>query len=221
MIDAFKFMTFLSEHGLKAEEFWLLYCVMVQEQNNKNGNVRVNASGTAVELTEFSKMAKLYFDNGILGNQFVDYVALALGLEERGFVEIWARKDDSIKLKDMKITSKFREKFAVDSAEEALQEIIAIYPKAVRILKQSRIFPSVNKTIPELAKIYDEYVLKGGSMLNHKRCLILTEKYLQDQGNDDAPMNLENYFKQFEGIAMYYESGQAEQDDSDSYYNDL
>lgn len=223
MIEAYKFSTYLKSKGLRAEEFWALYRVMILEQNAPDGNTKVSLNPKVEAFNQFSRESREYNDWINTSDDPIDWVKMYVQLEEKGFVEIWTRKDDTIEMRHLKVTDKFKEDFLVDSVEEALHELIAVYPKMVRIEKDSKKFPSVNMMLSDLAKLYDELILKGGNKFNHYRCLEITKLYLEDMNIEHAPMNLEKYIKQFEGIALAYESNDEGSKDAkeDEFYDDL
>lgn len=214
-------MEYLHEKEISAEEFWLLYRIMVQEPNNKGGHIKVTTLDKNQGFKNFAMWSKIYNDRATIGKKKVDWVSVAVDLEERGFLEIWSRKDDSIQLADIKVTDKFRKHFVVNSVEEALNELIEIYPKMVRITRDSKKYPAINQPLPVLAKKYDELILKGGNIYNHWRCMAITQRYLDDLDSNSAPMGLDKYFEQFDGIAIAYEKGGEGKTQTDETYNDL
>lgn len=209
MVDGFRLSKYYRETGLSMEEFWYLYQIFLQEPNVAAGILKVIPEELHKATAEFSKNSKHYLENAKIAGKPIDRRAMLFDLESRGFIEIWTKDlEAEIKLSDVKVTDKFKDSFLIDDVSDAFKEFLAIYPKMVYIAKTNSYFPTANKSLTALAREYNELILKGGNMWNHQRCLLITEKYLEIQGNKKfANYNITNYFINFEGIATALEQG--------------
>ena len=212
MVDAYKFAEYLERTKLSADEFWFLYRVMILQDNNKNGVFKVPNITTNEASFNFSLWNKTYQERfKTYLNTGIDWRAIVDKLDNEGYLENWGKE---YKMNEMKVTDKFTSNFLISDVEKAFMEFYSIYPKQVRI--KSSIWPSLNTSREILTKQYNEVILKGGNELLHHRCLMITEMYLEEGNFKDAPYNIENYFKAFEGISAMME----EKDKSnDSFYD--
>lgn len=201
IIDGYRFAKYLNDTGLRAEEFWLLYRVMLQEQNISDGILKVPGIAESEATFQFSKWSQIYQEKGnfYLGVG-IDWIQILKKLESEGYVELWNKRESEIKLTEVKVTDKFKKHFLISDIEQAFYELVEIYPTWIEI-KGNR-YPAQDKSPEELAKLYDKHILKGGNMLLHHRCIILTEKYIKGRDSKHAPYKLSNYISEaFEGIA--------------------
>lgn len=200
IIDGYRFAKYLHDTGLKAEEFYLAYRIMVQEQNIVNNLFKLPGIKDSDDALQFSQWSKIYQDTHTPDNE--SWKSMCRRLQSKGFVEIWTREEDIIKLTDIKVTDLFKGYFFISESEHAVTEFLEIYPDWV-IVNNSR-YPARDKPIEELAKLYDKHITKGGSRVLHERCLLLTESYLKSlpTGNKSAPYKASNYIiEAFDGIA--------------------
>ena len=201
IIDGYRFAKYLHDTGLTAEEFYLLYRVMLQEQNIANGILKVPGIKESEASFQFSKWSEIYqTKHSIYLNTPIEWLDIVYKLAKEGFIEIWPSKKESIKLTEMKVTDKFKSYFLISDVEQAFYEFVKLYP--VWVYVKGNKYPAMDKAPEELFKLYDKYILKGGNSVLHERCLLLTEKYLNSLENKGAPYKISNYIiDAYEGIA--------------------
>lgn len=209
MVEGFKLSMYLDETGLAAEEFYYLYRIMLLEPDASDRILKITMKDVHEGTFLFSQMSLKYQENATIGGDKIDWKKICFSLEEKGFIEIWDKND--LSLTGVKVTDKFKKEFFISDVETAFMEVVAMYPKMVRINKSTSRYPALNEPLSVLAKEYNEKILLNGNKARHYRFLAITEMYLRDIDSQYAPYNLQNYFKAFEGIAIAYESGsQAE-----------
>lgn len=218
ILDGYRYAKYLDNTGLSSEEYYLLYRIMLQEQNLIDGILKVSAGEKEEAIKQFSKWSQKYQERhrNYLGTD-IDWLKICDNLEDKEFLLIHVPLRDrknrtSYKLSELTVTDKFKSCFLLSDVEQAFYEFKAIYPEWV-VIKGAR-FPSQDKAPEELVKIYDEYVLKGGNALFHERCLLITQRYLSQQESRNAPYKMSNYFKEaYQGIAEVLEK-EAQQGDT-------
>lgn len=213
MVNIKKLNNYLLTKELSIDDFYLLYNLLVQQINVKNKVYKVNDYNEN-DLEDVSKSFKLYLEN----HQFTVNDDLLVGrhvqilkLRDKGFVEIWNRNDFKIKISDVVVTNKFLDDFFINDISKAFEEFIEMYPKGVYISTSGITYPSLNKPMRELEKIFSEVILKGNNKTLFTRFMLITEMYLKDnviynkENLPCAPMNIVKFIESFEGIASLYE----------------
>lgn len=208
MVDGYRLSNYYRETGLSMEEFWFLYQIFMQEPNVAEGLLKVVPEELHAATAKFNSNSKHYLEHATIAGEPIDRRKMLFSLEDRGFIEIWSKDlNAEILITDVKVTDKFKNTFLIDDIAKAFNEFLSIYPKLVYIQKTGSIYPSINKPLDQLQREYNEMILKGGNMWNHQRCLLITEKYLEMQGDKRyAKYNITNYLINFEGIAIAIES---------------
>lgn len=212
MVDGFRLSKYLNQTKLSAEEFWFLYRVLVQEPNVSGSVLKVITEDIHKATHKFSVWSEIYHKEARIGGDKIDWKKVLFTLEERGFIEIWSNNPNQILLNEVKTTEKFKKEFLISDIRNALMEFVEIYPMWVYIQKTNSKFPSQNKSLDELERDYNEKVLKGGNMLLHQRCLLITKMYLESENKKWANCNMSTYFDSFEGIARAFEKGNGADD---------
>lgn len=208
MIDPFKVARFLDTLQIKAEEYWLMYRIMVNQNNyNKNNTLKIPNDANIIEFSKLSESYQLRFKHDI------DWVAMCKSLEEKGYLEIWSNNPDltHIKLNELKVTDKFLQYFYITDVESAFEEFIKLYPKQVRIKdafsSKPKFFSVWGKNDRDsLIEMFRVMILKGNNNILFTRFMEITRLYLEDNDSEYASYNIEGYFKAFEGISHTYEA---------------
>ena len=204
MIEGVRIAKYLSNTGLMMEEFYLLYRLMFQEQNIKNGMLK--PPGKEENDREFSRLSQEYqekhqnyLDTGI------DWVKICKKLQKEEYLEIWTNNLDAIKLTEMKVTEKFKQHFLISDVERVFNDVLKLYPSWVSV--RGIEFPAMDKSPEELVKLYGEHILKGNNALLHERFMLVTEKYLEKSQSKYAKYKLSNWIKEaYHGVAYAYEN---------------
>lgn len=205
MVDAYRFAKYLDETKLTAEEFWLLYRIMIQEGIIKGEKLKIPNVDSNKASHDFSIWSNKYqIEHKNYLNREISWREILDKLEAEEYVENWDKENYLIH--KMRVTDKFKNKFLISDIDQAFMEFVEIYPKRVIDFKREKgRYPAMNLSPDTLAKMYNEKILKGGNRLLHERCLLITSIYLEDGNFRDAPMNMSNYFEAFDGIAALIE----------------
>lgn len=205
IIDGYRFAKYLHDTGLTAEEFYLLYRVMLQEQNIANGILKVPGIKENEASFQFAKWSEIYqVKHSYYLDTDIKWLDIVYKLVDEGFVEVWNKDKNIIKLTEIKVTTKFKNYFLISDVEQAFYEFVKIYPSWVYV--KGNKFPAMDLAPHELVKLYDQYILKGGNAPLHERCLLLTERFLNSNESKGAPYKISNYIiNAYEGIAKAIE----------------
>lgn len=206
MIEGIRIAKYLSNTGLMVEEFYLLYRLMFQEENIKNGLLKPPGKEEGDVNVEFSKLSQKYqekhqsyLDTGI------NWVKICRKLQSEQYLEIWTDNLDIIKLTEMKVTEKFKQHFLISDIEQAFNDVLKLYPSWVNV--KGIEYPAVDKSPATLIKLYGEHVLNGRNALLHERFLMITELYLKKNDSRYAKYKLSNWITEaYHGVAYAYEN---------------
>lgn len=202
IIDGQKFPLYLRNTGLRAEQFYLLYRIMVLESNLIDGITKVKVDDKESYIKEFAIWSE---DYERLHAKELNSLENCFLLEEKEFLEIHIKEKDrvnltSIPLSKMKVTSKFKSYFLISDAKQAFYDFIDIYPMWV-IVKGTR-FPSKDLPEEQLIELYHKHITKGGNALLHERCLLITKRYLDSNDSRNAPMRISKFITEvYDGVA--------------------
>jgi len=202
MVEPFKLAKFLDELCITAEEYWLLYRVMINQNNYDDNLFKVPRD---INIIEFGQLSQKYQDR-----HDINWIQICKNLEQKEYLEIWGN-DENIKLTNLKVTDKFLQYFYITDVEDAFEQFIAIYPKQVHIKdingltkpKKYSVWGKHSKD--ELVEMFRVNILKGNNNILFTRFMEITKLYLDDCNSNSAPYNIEGYFKAFDGIAAMYE----------------
>lgn len=223
MIDGIRLSTYLDETGLSADQFWLLYRIMLQEPLMADMLVNVHGIEKQHAIKKFSLESKIYQEtHRYFNGQNTDYVGMCQHLEEKGFLEIWAPLvTDSIKLKDLKVTDKFKKNFFSSDLDTMIEEVIKLYPKELIVTNDSgtRHYKTINMGKEALKDKYNALILKGGDKQRHYRFLSITETFIEDSGSRYALYGIDKYLTLYDSIALEIEARNEE--DSHERYESL
>lgn len=213
MVDGFRLSKYLNQTKLSAEEFWFLYRILVQEPTVSGSILKIVTEDVHEATSKFSMWSEIYHKEARIGGEPIDWKKVLFTLEDRGFIEIWSKNPEvEILLSEVKTTEEFKKEFLISDIRVALMEFVEIYPMWVFIQKTGSKFPSMNKNLDILEREYNEKILKGGNMLLHQRCLLITKMYLDSENKKWANCNMSTYFDSFEGIARAFEQGNGAND---------
>lgn len=213
MLDGNRIAEFLEsnkEYKMSMEKFYFLYRLMAQEQNITSGVLKYPGKKESDEAgIRFSQLSESYqqrFKTYL--NSGIDWVTIAQELSEQGFLEIWSPEKNpiEIKLTEMRVTDKFKSFFLLSDIQKAYIEVLEIWPPWVWVNNVK--FSSVDKSPDEMAKLYDQHVLKGGSAILHERFLMITKMFLEQRQIKGAPYKLSKWIIDiYENVAMALEQG--------------
>lgn len=221
MIDPFKTAKFLDNLQIKAEEYWLMYRIMVNQNNYKDNTLKIPDNDNIIEFSRLSELYQTRFKNDI------NWVDMCYKLEEKGYLQIWSKEKNLtyFKLSELKVTEKFLQYFYITDVESAFEEFINIYPKQLRLKDAFSKTPKIisvwgKNSRDDLINLFKVIILKGNNNILFARFMELTKLYLADNDSQYATYNIEGYFKAFEGIAYTYESKLQENMNTPKLFND-
>jgi hypothetical protein len=199
MIDGLKLSKYLNDTELHIQEFWFLYAMMNLERNE-------NILPFTDENKNFNEYIKTYFTkiSPDVGNIDYNWSDVGFNLEKREWLEINQKKESPLVLKNCRVTDKFKSTFFISDIEQAIKELIEIYPKQLYHNGKKQPYPAIDKSPEELAEYYNSKVLKNGNAFEHQRCLLITEIWVADN-NNEIPYKISTYLDRFHGIALMYE----------------
>lgn len=204
MVEPFKIQRFYKSLDINAEQFWLMYRIMINQGNYKDNLLKIPNNE---DLLEFSRLSEEYQHR--FKHDF-DWIKMINDLEQKEYLEIWSN-DKEIKLTNLKVTDKFLQYFYITDVEDAFEQFISIYPKQVHVKDSSNLTKPKKYSVwgkhskDELVEMFRVNILKGNNNILFARFMEITKLYLDDCNSNSAPYNIEGYFKAFDGIAAMYE----------------
>jgi hypothetical protein len=209
MFDGNRIAERLDETELPIEEFYFLYRIMCQEQNISSGILKSPGKKESDEAgIRFSQLSEKYQQRfKTILNSGKDWIVVANELADKGFLEIWKQTSTEIKLTDMRVTDLFKSYFLISDINKAYIEVLEIWPPW--LWANNVKYSAIDKSPDEMAKIYDQHILKGGSLILHERFLMITKMYLETLQKKGAPYKLSNWIINiFENVAIAMEQGE-------------
>ena len=213
MVDVVKLGKYLNDKDMTISDFWLLYNIMVQEINIKEGKYRISALNFDEDITTAGRYFQIYLERtAYINGKPSETLTQLRDLERRGYVEIWSKDPNSVSISDMRVTDLFRDDFFIKDGHKAFMDFVKLYPDKVYVNNKKQ--PTFNKGLDEIEKVFWDKICKGGDKLAYERFMMITSIYLDDNkynNTNGAGCNALNYFERFEGVAMMYETAGVKQ----------
>lgn len=209
MFDGERLAERLEETELSVEAFYFLYRIMRQEQNISGNILKFPGKKESDEANiRFSQLSEKYQQRfKTVMNTELDWVTLANKLSDLGYLEIWRQNVDEIKLSDIRVTDQFKSYFLISDLEKAYTEVLELWPSWVWVNNTK--YTAIDKSPDEMAKLYDQHVLKGGNSILHHRFLLVTSMYLESFQKKGAPYKLSKWITDiYENVANTIENGE-------------
>lgn len=170
-------LEFINKEELSIEQFLLLQSVYARQTGEKRYSVHANL-----------------YDQYRKHQTSVPYKSMALGLIERGYLEL-KTSSSAFKIKDLRVTDKFISGIYVDEIE-SFKEAMDCYPDYINVNGVNH-FSKIHKNgVEYLRKRYFEKVTKFGSKKEHNAFIKLVS--IEYKGKKVAPQKFDYVIENWE-----------------------